>query len=298
MTIQHVQDAANQNTNSSSVAITGITTTAGNDLFPGITLTDQTLAFESINLTSITDSAGNVWRFSTLTASQNPPANQSSSGSIRGYAAMACCLNSDQPGGTVKAITSVTVNWNRTTSAYNAIALSEFSGIPADAVLVSAASTGAFADEIASASQPLVVPAVDAVVVGCFEFNGNWAVSPPFTGYDLSYVGLGWLIPPSPGSYDLTWTTAPSGSDEFFSSAVLAVGTRVPSVPAATVAVGAQAVAEIPAGSLVESYCDGAGHARALVPWVSLLWARRPAPYPLAPFGRPRVCSRAQRQGR
>jgi hypothetical protein len=140
MTIELVQTQSADNAESSSLAISGLTTTAGNALILGITLTSG--APSPIWLTSVTDSAGNTWTYSTVSNSQNPPSGWRSLAYLTssGLAAMACCLNTNQSNGQVQGLSSgsVSITWNVETSFYNAMCLQEWSGLPAEAEIIAA----------------------------------------------------------------------------------------------------------------------------------------------------------------
>jgi hypothetical protein len=222
MTITHVQDANLPGADGKTTFVVPIDTTAGNALVAYLVAWTDTVAPASI--ASVTDSAGNDWDYSTAEASQNPPVSQSDDATqdTYGFTALACCLPSGN-GGTTKAVTEVTVVFSE--DVYGAITVSEFSGLPAGAVVLGGASDATLASLVKSYTTPAVTASSGSpmlAVVDTSAFNA-WS-----TG-----ISAGWTLiaPNGIAGYN---TDAASGSvaatftgfaQDVPSSAILVIGT-------------------------------------------------------------------------
>jgi hypothetical protein len=206
------QDQANSGSSVSSVAVT-ISSAAGSTLVAVISgyITGST----PFNLSSVTDTAGNTWTYSTAAGSQNPPASGSydSTRGDYGLCAIACCIGA-------RAVTSVTFTFSATVG-FAGIAVLEFSGLPAGSQVLAAASAGIDSSGT-SYTTPSVTTATASLAIACTSCFGSF-----------SSVSSGWTIEPNsdtaayslaapPGLVSCTLT---SGSTQRTpSSAILAIG--------------------------------------------------------------------------
>lgn len=133
-----------------------IATTAGNAYV--MTFSAWMADSTPLGITSVFDTAGNTWAFSTATFNQNPPiaANGSSGG---GYAVsgIAWCLPSMQgTGNTTKAVTAIQVDWSTPPSSWGEVVALEFAGVPTNATALAAASTNTIASSVTSYTTPSI----------------------------------------------------------------------------------------------------------------------------------------------
>ncbi len=223
MAVAHVQDASLGPGFSSTASIT-ITSTSGN------TLVVLVAAFQSSNapfsITNIADSAGNTWVYSTAQSAQNPPASGSwdASASQYGFTAVACCVNA-------AAVTSVTVTFSAVL-AWDAVTVTEFSGVPANASMLTAAASSVLASGATSYAPPSVVTtgaAGTVLVVAVTTSANSWASVT--AGYTLISVGgtsaAAWGAPAA-GTQTVTFTGT---AKDVNSSAIAAIAIPPPVPP-------------------------------------------------------------------
>lgn len=174
----HVQDAGKDGSGT-SVVVT-ITTTAGNML--AVSFDGFVTGNNPASISSVVDSAGNTWTYSTATSSQNPPVGGSydSTEGQYGWTGTAVCLPSAN-GGTTKAVTSVTITFSRSL-VYVGATVSEFSGLPAGAVILGAASSSTASDGVTSYTTPSVTTTAAALVLAAV---GSFST---FTGVTMGYT--------------------------------------------------------------------------------------------------------------
>lgn len=128
-------------------------------------------------IVSIADNASggtNVWKYSTVTASQKPPANgsYSTAHSQYGFSYTAWCLPSDN-GGSIKPFTSLVVTLATTApSIFQEGGVGEYTGMPANTVAIAAASNGTIAIGATSYTTPALAISETCLVVcstSCFD---------------------------------------------------------------------------------------------------------------------------------
>jgi len=244
MSFSHVQDKISANITGTTGHV-NITTTAGNVLTAAIQLYVPSGTI-TVHITGITDSAGNIWTYPSAAVQQSPPANgvfYGAEGTGRGYyayAAIACCLNTAQPGGVVKAVTSVTVTFS--TGGVNAedgdVTIAEWSGASAATAVLD---TAASAQQI-SQSTTQVTPAVTTgytsgvVIAQCAEDAGWSAVSSPFSFYTSGSGAQSgaWLITTAAGPQTCTFSETygnPGAAQAIEVQTILALGASPPPPP-------------------------------------------------------------------
>lgn len=190
-----------------------ITSAAGNALVCYITAWRS--GSGAFSLTSVADSAGNTWAYSSAAQNQNPPAGGSydSAQSQYGFSAIAVCA-------AAAAVTSVTVTLSAGVS-YGEVGVSEFSGLPSGSGILAAASSGTLASGVTSYTVPSVSVTSGALAV---------ATASPFNGF--SGVSSGWSLltyTDSDAAYNLSasGTVQPvftGPSSDVPSSAIVAIG--------------------------------------------------------------------------
>lgn len=206
MTTTHVQTFSGSGT-SPTVSATG-TTTANNVLTASITawMTTNT----PIHITLVADNTANVWRYDTsdIAGVWDPSVGQYA------FTTIAVCLPSDNNGIT-HAVTSVTATFSVTPTSWSEIGVSEFAGIPVNAIVLTKASTIAIAGGVFAYSTPVIRPASTSLAIAASSCFGQ------FTG-----VNSGWTIMNSGdalGAYNL------SASGAVSAAFTLTTGVDVPS---------------------------------------------------------------------
>jgi hypothetical protein len=215
------------------------TSSASGTLNPGNTAGNNLLLFISCinnspsdvaNIASITDSAGNTYRYSTATLNALPPVSGAVDTTNNAYffSAMACCLNIDN-GGSVAAATSITVTFNHGPTHSTRLLVSEFSGMPASSVPNAANTDNTFSANAGGSYTIPVVPTAPQGIIGgvTVSDNGFTGTSAPFTFYNANGGDQGWDIFSGAGTYNLTFTAG--GANGTASAAIMAIGP--PAVP-------------------------------------------------------------------
>lgn len=166
--------------------------------------------------TSITDSAGNFWRFSTnggaqatLTA-QTPPicSLTDPSDAVNAHQSnwVAWSVNA-------AAVTSVTLNWGGGVSTWRRYALSEWSGISYFDNSWAGGNSGGASSVI---SGPVMMNNVGELVVGVLDFGGGGTESLPPGWTALTGAGAvgdnGYFLPGGVGTYTPVWSNTISAS--------------------------------------------------------------------------------------
>jgi len=218
MAITHVQNQSVRDSSVSTAAVT-ISSTGGNTLIAYISayITSNT----ALAITSISDSASNTWQYSTATSSQSPPASGAwdSGDGVYGFTAVAYCINATT-------VTSVTVHMNNTCVILDA-GVTEFSGVPAGAVLDGSASN-APNTAVTTFTTPSITTTATADAIIAIVSTGSalaCATSGIYTIIEMGGVTSGelaaWGISSSAGSQACTFTCS---SQVIISSAILAIG--------------------------------------------------------------------------
>jgi hypothetical protein len=223
----HVQDAFADSV--TDQAVIAIDTAAGHTLV--VAIAQWVTTDTPVNIVSIADSTAgqNTWYYSTLPASQNPPANGSyDSGQTQwGFAAVACCIGA-------KAVTEVTVTMSGSGDFLEAN-VSEFSGLPAGAVVLGGASSGTLRSGVTSYTTPALAAASPSpllAVVATSFLNGEWTgVTAGYTLLSYSDTLGAYALAAPPGAVSATFTAA--AANDVPSSAVLAIGAPQPAAAAA-----------------------------------------------------------------
>jgi hypothetical protein len=199
-----------------------ITTTAGNTLVACIVAFSYSDA-TALAISSVTDSAGNIWHYSTAPSSQSPPANgswDSAGGGYYGFAAIAYCVNA-------AAVTSVTVTLNADASDSLCVDVQEYSFLGPHAAIDGAASAGTLESSVTSYSTPSITTTTNGgLVVACSARGTGWTgVSPSqFTLFSASashYVNCAVAMNTTAGSWSADFTGA---SQDAQASAILGLG--------------------------------------------------------------------------
>jgi len=234
MAITHVQNQSVQDSSVSSAQVT-ISTTTGNTLIAYISayITSDT----ALAITSVTDSTsgGNTWQYSTATSSQSPPASGAwdSGDGVYGFTAIAYCI-------AATAVTSVTVQLNNSCVIFDA-GVTEFSGVPAGAVLDGSASAAPNTAETSYTTPSINTKASSDAIIAIVSTGSALAcsVSGIYTIIEMGGVTSGelaaWGISSSAGSQACTFTMS---SQVIISSAILAIGQQ-PAAAGGAVARGA-----------------------------------------------------------
>lgn len=235
MSIAYVNDAHAAGT--STVHSPTYSSTAGNTLIITGDIFDASLS--GVTISSITDTAGNTWHFSTSNSTKPPYADEAPAGETL-VTFIAWTINA-------KAITSVSVTLSA--NCFANIDISEWSGIGyADVGAISHVSSGATGTTIPSGS--LTCSTTGELVIGCMDSSGAAAVTAPagttklpnaspnaFFPYELSQSGTvswNWGCSANPGDYTSvlmafapqTWTVLQSAK------AQTVLGTAIENNPA------------------------------------------------------------------
>lgn len=217
--VTRVQTKPTIGASGTSASVT-ISTTAGNTLVIVADAYSSTNA--AFHITSITDSAGNTWTFSTANSNSNPPVGQSWDGSFQGFVLIGAVVNA-------AALTSGTITVNFSASlAYCDLIVYEFSGVPAGSI-ISVANASSTNVSAASVTTPTVtVPSGASLAVAAQTNDGNagsntsvssgWTTD---TTIDTDHCSA-WRVSPAAGSLSATFTS--TSSQNWPSSAILVIG--------------------------------------------------------------------------
>jgi len=234
LAIAHVGDGSVEATSAATATATYSSTT-GNTLIAYISAYVDSDTLLSID--SITDTAGNTWQYSTLPASQSPPANggYDTGDGYYGFAAVAYCIGAT-------AVTSVTALLNNTCVVFY-LGVTEFSGISSSATIDGSASAQVLASDTSYTTPAAATAATaDAVVAVLAYGTGFTSVaagsgSATYTLVEMGGVAAGkgaaWGISSTAANQSVTFTG--SGAQEVVAAAILAIGAPAPPNPAAYV---------------------------------------------------------------
>ena len=209
--VAHVQTKSTIGGSGTTIAVT-ITSTPGN------TLVLVTAAFSTTNtafhVSSISDTH-NTWQFSTANSNQNPPVGQSFDGDILGLSLIGAVINA-------AGVTSVTVTYSKSLDYIDA-AVYEFSGVPGNAQLITAASSSTNLSGTSAATPSVTVPA-SASLAAALITNDGATITGVSGGWTLdggSDNFAAWQVAPAPGSLAATFS---GGSQNWPSSAIAVIG--------------------------------------------------------------------------
>jgi hypothetical protein len=162
-------------------------------------------------LTSVTDSAGNTWQFSTATSS-NPPFQQAATNSVL-CATVAWCIGA-------AAVTSITVTRSDPAGTmFWRVAVAEYAGILA---LDTAGGNTTGTASAASVSTTLTLASAGDLVVCAGGFvNGNITAPPALAPLPAGGNDCAGGFPAAAGSYTATWTTSSSSPGALAAAAFL-----------------------------------------------------------------------------
>ena len=163
--VTHVQDQYTDASGASSATVY-ITSTGGNALICYLSIYIN--GNNSTHISSITDTAGNTWNYSTSPQSQNPPAawSYSPSDAFSGFTAIAWCLNAS-------AVTNVTVTLPGSAD-YIEAGISEFSGVPLGTVVSGSAASSVLATNVTSYAPPALTTSVTTLSVAVATSGIGW----------------------------------------------------------------------------------------------------------------------------
>jgi hypothetical protein len=245
----HVQDGTAQ-TGGGTTFTVPITTTAGHCLV--LYATQWVTSNTALHIVSISDTAGNTWNYSTATANQNPPVNGSYDASVTQYGmtAIACCL-------VANAVTSVTVVLSGSGD-FAEVQVQEFSGLPAGARVLGAASNGTLASGVSSITTPSVNAPSGSPVLVCVNtslLNGEWTgASSGYTLLSFTDTLAAYNVAATAGSA-VSCTLTTGATWDVPSSAILVIG-----APPAVTSAGSLAMAPLGVSGAAGENIASAGH--------------------------------------
>lgn len=207
----HVQDVT-LHANGTGPFTVDITTSAGSLLT--IAIEAYNSGDNPISISSVTDSAGNTWTYTTAQNNQSPPAGGQYTGSYYAFASAGFTAG----GG---AVTSVVVHFNATISDTCYITVSEFSDPPSGLEIDAAAATAMTGSGSSQATPQISVIGNDVVIAQTAEDAHAWsAVSSPFT-VAASNGDAAWAIINGAGTAQATFSGGASQS--YWASVILAL---------------------------------------------------------------------------
>ena len=225
--VQNVQLAG---ASSATVSASDFSTTAGSTLT--LQLGCWSTADTPISITSITDSAGNTWNFSTSAYNQNPPAAGSwdAGDGLYGFVAIASCIGA-------AAVDSITVVFDASSVNWAEGSLSEWADLPAGTLTVlAAAATDTIVNGVTEYTPPAVTassPDTVLVVALCSGVNAQYtAASNGFTVLNIGDSIAAYSAAAAAGT--ISTTLSGSAASNVPSGVALAIGVSGATAPAIT----------------------------------------------------------------
>jgi hypothetical protein len=225
------------------------TSTAGNTLIvTGLVYAGATTI---TGITSISDSAGNTWHFSTSNSNNPASAAEGTSGNFL------CCFTGWSI--SAAAVTSVSIHDGTGNSDFWRLAVSEWSGIGAADAGAAATGTAGNPSVTLSLSNAgdLMVGSADSAVANMTALPAGWTA---LSGAGAANNYVGYDLPGSSGSMSPTWTTSDVTKD--WAEAVMAFTPVAPAPPAAASPFPSPQITRRPAVIVSNAGWRGAGHSR------------------------------------
>ena len=217
--VTHVQTKTTVGASGTSSSVS-ISSTLGNTLVLGV---DAYLSANTpFHVTSISDSH-NTWNFSTANSNQNPPVGQSWDGNVTGLFLFGAVVGA-------AAVTSITVSFSSSLTYFDLVAY-EFSGVPAGSVVTAAAASSTNTSASSVTTPAVTLPSGTALAAAGQTNDGNSGSSTTVGGSWTMDGGsdncCAYQLSPGAGSLSATFTS--TSSQNWPSSAILAIGPPAPS---------------------------------------------------------------------